>query len=69
MLGAENEAARLGGIAAPFIVLLGTQLNNTTMPFLIFGCTSVSGWGWGLGRCGGVLLYNAPGGTIQQAVE
>jgi len=51
VLGAENEAARLGGIAAPFIVLLGTQLNSPSMPFLIFGATSV---------LAGLLIFTLP---------
>ncbi|GFH08008.1 MFS domain-containing protein, partial [Haematococcus lacustris] len=41
VLGAENESARLGGIAAPFVVLLGTQLHNPSLPFVLFGVTSV----------------------------
>eukprot|EP00197_Chlamydomonas_leiostraca_P012629 CAMPEP_0202879236 /NCGR_PEP_ID=MMETSP1391-20130828/33331_1 /ASSEMBLY_ACC=CAM_ASM_000867 /TAXON_ID=1034604 /ORGANISM="Chlamydomonas leiostraca, Strain SAG 11-49" /LENGTH=609 /DNA_ID=CAMNT_0049561553 /DNA_START=103 /DNA_END=1928 /DNA_ORIENTATION=+ len=51
VLGAENEAARVGGIAAPWIVLLGTQLNMPAMPFLIFGCTSV---------LAGLLIFTLP---------
>ncbi len=42
VLGLENEAARVGGIAAPFIVQLGTSLNSPALPFLIFGATAVS---------------------------
>lgn len=31
VLGAENQAARVGGIAAPFIVLLGQQVRQGAM--------------------------------------
>jgi MFS family permease len=41
VLGLENEAARAGGIAAPFIVLAGSQMHNAALPFLLFGCTSL----------------------------
>jgi hypothetical protein len=41
VLGLENEAARVGGIAAPFIVLAGSQMHNAALPFLLFGCTSL----------------------------
>ncbi len=41
VLGLENEAARVGGIAAPFVVLLGQELHNSSLPFLIFGATAV----------------------------
>lgn len=51
VLGAENEAARVGGIAAPFIVLLGTSLNATSLPFLIFGVTSITA---------GALIFTLP---------
>jgi hypothetical protein len=38
-------AARAGGIAAPFIVLLGTSLHAAGLPFLVFGATAViAGW-------------------------
>lgn len=42
VLGAQNEAARIGGIAAPFVVLLGTNLHSNELPFLVFGLTSVT---------------------------
>ncbi|GLI62485.1 hypothetical protein VaNZ11_005116 [Volvox africanus] len=41
VLGAENEAARVGGISAPFIVLVGISTGQGAMPFIIFGVTSV----------------------------
>ncbi|GFR46601.1 hypothetical protein Agub_g8204 [Astrephomene gubernaculifera] len=41
VLGAENEAARVGGIAAPFIVLLGATTGQGAMPFIIFGVASL----------------------------
>lgn len=41
VLGVENEAARLGGIAAPFIVLIGTAKHSMAIPFLIFGTSSL----------------------------
>ncbi|PNW78695.1 hypothetical protein CHLRE_09g387060v5 [Chlamydomonas reinhardtii] len=41
VLGAENEAARVGGIAAPFIVLVGVSTGQGAMPFIIFGIASL----------------------------
>ncbi|GLC46023.1 hypothetical protein PLESTM_001815200 [Pleodorina starrii] len=41
VLGAENEAARVGGISAPFIVLVGVSTGQAAMPFIIFGVTSL----------------------------
>ena len=41
MLGAENEAARVGGIIAPFIVLAGQSTDSQALPFLTFGLASV----------------------------
>ncbi|EFJ44180.1 hypothetical protein VOLCADRAFT_95576 [Volvox carteri f. nagariensis] len=41
VLGAENEAARVGGISAPFIVLVGISTGQAAMPFIIFGVTSL----------------------------
>lgn len=41
VLGAENEAARVGGIAAPWMVLVGASLGQPALPFIIFGVASV----------------------------
>lgn len=41
MLGAENEAARVGGIAAPFIVLVGVSTGQGALPFIVFGVASL----------------------------
>jgi hypothetical protein len=41
VLGAENEAARVGGISAPFIVLVGISTGQPAMPFIIFGVTAL----------------------------
>jgi len=35
VLGVENQAARVGGILAPFIVLAGTYMGSSAMPFLM----------------------------------
>lgn len=49
VLGAENEFARLGGIAAPFIVLAGAS--KPAMPFTIFGVASL---------VAGALIFTLP---------
>lgn len=51
MLGAENQAARVGGIAAPFIVLLGASRGSGALPFIIFGVASL---------VAGALIFTLP---------
>eukprot|EP00201_Polytomella_parva_P022882 CAMPEP_0175043076 /NCGR_PEP_ID=MMETSP0052_2-20121109/2958_1 /TAXON_ID=51329 ORGANISM="Polytomella parva, Strain SAG 63-3" /NCGR_SAMPLE_ID=MMETSP0052_2 /ASSEMBLY_ACC=CAM_ASM_000194 /LENGTH=596 /DNA_ID=CAMNT_0016306039 /DNA_START=194 /DNA_END=1981 /DNA_ORIENTATION=+ len=51
VLGVENEAARVGGIAAPFIVLAGTTMHKPAVPFVIFGVTML---------VGGVSIFTLP---------
>ncbi|KAG2484872.1 hypothetical protein HYH03_016357 [Edaphochlamys debaryana] len=41
VLGAQNQAARVGGISAPFIVLVGISTGQSAMPFIIFGVASL----------------------------
>ncbi len=53
VLGAENQAARVGGIVAPFIVLAGNSVGGSAslVPFLTFGLASV---------LAGLLIFTLP---------
>ena len=46
-----SQAARLGGIASPFVVLLGTSLHSPSLTFYIFGFSSL---------LGGLLIFTLP---------
>jgi OCT family organic cation transporter-like MFS transporter 4/5 len=51
VLGAENQAARVGGIIAPFIAMAGTGTNSNLVPFLTFGCATL---------VAGLLVFTLP---------
>lgn len=51
MLGAENQAARVGAIAAPFIALAGAARSSSLIPFLTFGAAAI---------VAGVLIFTLP---------
>ena len=51
VLGASNQAARVGGIVAPFIALAGTTHNSSLIPFLTFGIAAL---------VSGVLIFTLP---------
>jgi MFS family permease len=40
-LGANSSSARVGGIIAPLVVLLATEMNAAALSFVIFGITSI----------------------------
>eukprot|EP00879_Flechtneria_rotunda_P022366 GHRR01023600.1.p1 GENE.GHRR01023600.1~~GHRR01023600.1.p1 ORF type:complete len:147 (+),score=50.07 GHRR01023600.1:265-705(+) len=52
VLGVENQAARVGGIVAPFIVMAGAASGNGSLvPFLTFGVAAV---------LAGLLIFTLP---------
>lgn len=51
VLGAANQAARVGGIVAPFIALAGTTHNSSLIPFLTFGIAAL---------VSGALIFTLP---------
>jgi hypothetical protein len=51
VLGASNQAARVGGIVAPFIALAGTTHNSSLIPFLTFGIAAL---------LSGILIFTLP---------
>ena len=51
VLGAENQAARIGGIIAPFIAMAGTNMHSNLVPFLTFGCAAL---------VAGLLVFTLP---------
>lgn len=54
MLGYQNQAARVGGIIAPFIVMAGSAAGSggaNAVPFLVFGAA---------GLLAGLLVFTLP---------
>ncbi|KAI8477034.1 MAG: major facilitator superfamily domain-containing protein [Monoraphidium minutum] len=51
VLGAANQAARVGGIVAPFIALAGTTHNSSLIPFLTYGLAAL---------LSGLLIFTLP---------
>lgn len=54
VLGYQNQAARIGGIIAPFIVMAGTAAGSgkaSAVPFLVFGVA---------GLLAGLLVFTLP---------
>jgi hypothetical protein len=51
ILGVTNQAARAGGIIAPFIAMAGLARNSSLIPFLTFGIASL---------LGGLLTFTLP---------
>jgi OCT family organic cation transporter-like MFS transporter 4/5 len=51
VLGAENQAARVGGIVAPFIALAGVTTGNSMVSFGTFGCAAL---------LAGILVFTLP---------
>ncbi len=54
MLGYQNQAARAGGILAPFIVMAGSAAGSSgasAVPFLVFGAAAL---------VAGLLVFTLP---------
>jgi MFS family permease len=51
VLGVTNQAARVGGIVAPFIAMAGAARGSGLIPFLTFGAASL---------LGGLLIFTLP---------
>jgi OCT family organic cation transporter-like MFS transporter 4/5 len=52
VLGAENQAARVGAIVAPFIIMAGDRFDNPGLvPFLTMGCAAL---------LAGLLIFTLP---------
>jgi OCT family organic cation transporter-like MFS transporter 4/5 len=51
VLGVVNQAARVGGIIAPFVAMAGAATHSSRVPFLTFGAASL---------LGGLLIFTLP---------